>query len=117
MAKNREVLYVGTGRTVLALHPKTGEEVWRTTLPHGGSQVVTLLLKEGSLYVGHAGRAYRLDAQSGEILWHNGLPRTGWGSVLLTMEGAHGCTAPGVAAADAEARARAAAGATAATHA
>lgn len=107
MPKNREALYVGTGKHVLALDPKTGEELWRTALPHGGSQVVALLLKDGLLFVGHAGRAYCLDAGSGEIRWENGLPRTGWGPVLLTMQGAHGCTPQGVAAAKAEADARA----------
>jgi len=95
MAAKREFLYAGVGRNVLALDARTGEEVWRTKLPHTGSSVVTLLLKDGCLYVGHCGRAYGLDARSGAILWENGLPRTGWGPVLLTMEGAHGCTPPG----------------------
>ncbi len=98
MAARRENLYVGVGRYVVALDSRTGEEMWRTKLPHTGSSVVTLLLKDDCLYVGHCGRAYGLDARSGAILWENGLRGTGWGPVLLTMEGAHGCTPPGMAA-------------------
>jgi outer membrane protein assembly factor BamB len=111
MAVKREILYVGVGRCVIAVDGRTGEEMWRTKLPHTGSSVVTLLLKEGCLYVGHCGRAYGLDARTGSILWENGLRGTGWGPVLAVMEGAHGCTPQGTVAgyAEIEKRRRAAA--------
>jgi outer membrane protein assembly factor BamB len=108
MARNREILYVGTGRFVAAIDAKTGEEIWRTKLPHATGNIVTILLKDGRLYVGHAGRAYCLNQQDGSLLWENGLAKMGFGAVLLAMEGAQGCDASGAAAVvDAEARARA----------
>lgn len=106
MAAKRDTLYVGVGRCVIALDAKTGDEMWRTKLPHSGSSVVAILLKNGCLYVGHCGRAYGLDARTGDILWENGLRGTGWGPVLMAMEGAHGCTPPGVGAAYAEIESR-----------
>jgi hypothetical protein len=106
MSRNREILYVGTGRFVAAVDAKTGEEIWRTKLPHAMGNIVTIILKDGRLYVGHAGRAYGLNLQDGTIMWENGLAGMGLGAVLMAMEGAQGCTMPGaVAAAEAEARA------------
>jgi outer membrane protein assembly factor BamB len=110
MARGRKPLFIGTGRFVAALDAKTGEEIWRTKLPHSGTTpVVTLLLKDNGVYVGHGGRAYCLSQDDGTILWENGLPRMGWGAVLMTMEGATGCYGEGAVAADVETRKRAAA--------
>ncbi|MBN2560882.1 MAG: PQQ-binding-like beta-propeller repeat protein [Phycisphaerae bacterium] len=109
MARSRKLLYVGTGRYVAALDPKTGEECWRTKLPHAGASVVTMLIKDEHLLVGHAGHAYCLAKASGEIIWENGLPRMGYNPVLLAMEGAQGPSAGDVAGAWADGRRRAAA--------
>lgn len=92
MRRKTKLLYVGTNRFVLALDPRTGEEVWRTKLPHasGFSAVVTMLIQDDTLYVGSGGRAYALHRFTGEVQWHNGLPKTGYYPVLLAMEGAQG---------------------------
>jgi len=113
MAREPEVIYVGTGRHVAALYRDTGVEIWRKPLPGGASGIVSLLLKGKQLFVGHSGRVYCLDADSGRMLWENGLPRTGYNPVIMTMAGvgASGMVAiaANIAAAAAEAAAAAAA--------
>ena len=88
MARIKNVLYVATHRFVAAVEPKTGEEVWRTKLPHGGSAVPTMVLKGDHIYIGHAGYVYCLDRRMGQVLWENDLPKMGFQSVVLAMEGA-----------------------------
>ena len=109
MSRDPKVLYIGTNRYIAALDPRTGEEVWRTKLPHSGPTIVTILIKDRNLFVGHAGRVYCLDKRSGEVQWENGLSRMGYHPVLLAMEGAQGSTSSGMSAAEAERRRRAAA--------
>lgn len=87
MAREPEVLYVGTGRYVAALYRDTGVEIWRKPLPSGASGVVSLLLKGKQLFVGHSGRVYCLDADTGHMLWDNNLPKTGFNPVIMTMAG------------------------------
>ena len=111
MPKGPKVLYIGTNRFVTALNAKTGEESWRTKLPHAGGAVVTILIKDRCLFVGHAGHAYCLDKRTGEILWENGLPKMGYHPVLLAMEGAQGSSSGEVAASWIEQRRRQAAAA------
>ena len=101
MGRQSKLLYVGTGRFVVAVDPASGEEVWRTKIPSPYGTIVTLLLAKDRVYVGHAGSVYCLDARSGGILWKNGLPKTGYGAVLLTMEGADCSVQPGAVAAQA----------------
>lgn len=94
--KTPQALYVGTNRFVAALDPKTGDEFWRTKLPHSSSfgAVVTILIKDDLLYVGHGGRAYCLSRADGSIIWENGLPKMGYYPVLMAMEGAQGISSP-----------------------
>jgi outer membrane protein assembly factor BamB len=113
MARRSKLLYIGTRRYVAALDPKTGEETWRTKLPHATGAVVTLLVTGDRLFVGHGGHAYALDKRTGEILWENGLSRMGYGPVLLAMEGVPGSgSAELVASADQQRRQGSAAGGT-----
>jgi outer membrane protein assembly factor BamB len=91
-------LFVGTGRYVAGLHAQTGEELWRTRLPHGGSVIVSLLIGKAYLFVGHAGYLYALDKRLGSILWENGLPRMGFHPVVSAMEGAVGSSSAALAA-------------------
>jgi outer membrane protein assembly factor BamB len=93
MAREPEVLYIGTGRHVAALYRDTGVEIWRKPLPTGASAVVSLLLKGKQLFVGHSGRVYCLDADTGRMLWENGLPKTGYNPVIMTMAGVGASTA------------------------
>jgi outer membrane protein assembly factor BamB len=79
----RSKLYIGTGRYVAAIDSQTGEECWRTRLPHGGGNIVTTLIAGERLFVGHWGYAYCLSRRDGTIVWENGLPRMGYGPVML----------------------------------
>lgn len=90
MAREQKLLYAGTNCFVAALDPRTGDEVWRTQLPHGARMgtPVSIIVKGPFLYVGHYGHAYALDKRTGEVMWENGLPRMGYHAVLLAMEGA-----------------------------
>ena len=112
MARSKTLLYIGTHRYVAAIEPKTGEEVWRTKLPHAGYAVPSILIKGDHLYVGHSGRVYCLNKQFGELLWENGLPRLGFQTVVMAMEGAEGTSAhvPAATAANRRRQAAAAAG-------
>ena len=101
MAQKQTPLYIGTGRHVAALDARTGEELWRTRLPHSGSPV-SLIIKGPNIYVGAGGYAYCIDKRYGEIIWENGLKRMGFQAVLMAMEGAAGCSSHGVAAAEVE---------------
>ncbi len=96
----------------MVLDPRTGEEIWRTKLPHSTGTIVTVLIKGRCVYVGLAGHVYCLDQGTGDILWKNGLPKMGYHPVIMAMEGAQGGGAdPATAKADQQRRA-AAAGAT-----
>lgn len=99
MARGRKFLYAGTGRYVIALDPQSGAEIWRTKLPSSSSNIITLLLSKSALLVGYSGRVFALDPISGEIRWENGLPRTGFGPVIMAMDGAVGSGQGAVAAA------------------
>ena len=109
MARSRGVLYIGTNRHVAAIDARTGEEIWRTKLPHS-TGIVTLLLKGRQVFVGVFGHVYCLNKQNGEIVWKNGMPKMGYQPVLLAMEGSVGSVGGDVAAADAERRRSAGAG-------
>ncbi|HPF39358.1 MAG TPA: PQQ-binding-like beta-propeller repeat protein [Phycisphaerae bacterium] len=113
MARSKKsLLYIGTHRYVAAIDPATGEELWRTKLPHGGFSVPSILIKGPFLYVGHAGYAYCLSRRYGEIVWENGLKGLGYQTVVMAMEGAEG-TSSHVAAAVAQNQQQAAAAASA----
>jgi outer membrane protein assembly factor BamB len=86
MARRNSPLYLGTNRFVAAIDPQSGEERWRTRLPHGGTGIVAVLVADAHLFVGHAGHAYCLDKRLGSILWENNLPRMGYRPVLLACE-------------------------------
>jgi len=89
MAQANTPLYIGTGRFVAALDAQSGEELWRTKLPHSGNGgPVTLLIKGAHVFIGCHGRAYCLDKHTGGVLWQNGLPKMGFHAVLLALEGA-----------------------------
>ena len=79
-------LYIGTGRFVAAIHPQTGEERWRTKLPHGGGSIVTTLIAKDTLFAGHWGHVYCLDRRDGELIWANDLPRMGHHPVMLAAD-------------------------------
>ena len=65
--------------------------MWRVKLPNGaGANPLTLLIKGERLFVGGKGRVWCLSRSSGAVMWENGLPKTGYGAVLMALEGATG---------------------------
>ena len=77
-------LYIGIGSHVVAVHPSSGEEIWRTKLK--SSSYVTVCVLDGAVYAGAGGELFCLNAQSGEIVWHNKLKGLGHG--LIAFAGA-----------------------------
>ena len=68
---DRKLLYVGTNGYVRALDQKTGEDVWETSLPGTGFDLVSMLVEGAVLFAGSQGLVFALDATTGAILWKN----------------------------------------------
>jgi len=84
-----EALYLATKRHVVALAAHSGEELWRTKLPHGDmAGVHSLLVRDGWLFVAGGGHVHGLRRADGEIIWTNDLPKLGYQTVILAMESA-----------------------------
>jgi outer membrane protein assembly factor BamB len=75
----RELLYAGIKRHVVALDRSTGEEVWRTHLK--GVQFVNVTLERGLLLAGTRGEIFALTPDTGRIVWNNSLKGMGYGIV------------------------------------
>lgn len=87
-----EFLYAACNGHVIAIHPATGKEIWRTSLRSGWSSAtacedVCLLADGGQVFAGCMGHLFALDAATGVILWHNELPALGYNDVTLAMAG------------------------------
>src|SRR5437667_7962669 len=108
MAKSADILYVGTGRHVVAINPASGDELWRTRLPSRSGNIVSLLPAGDQLFAGHAGRVYALNTRDGSIQWENPLRGTGYQAVMMALPGAVASMASVIAAAQAAADAAAA---------
>lgn len=99
-ARATEILYLATNGFVIAISTADGTELWRVRPPNGANACpLTLLLKNDRLYVAGKGRVWCLNRKDGTVLWENGLPRTGFGAVLMALEGATGGSDDGAAAA------------------
>jgi len=98
----------GTHRYIVAIDPGSGEEVWRTKLPHNGAVVPSILIKGRFLYVSHFGHVYCLNRRDGDVVWENDLPKLGYQTVVIAMEGAEGSSPHVAAAADVNRKRRAA---------
>jgi len=77
------LLFVGTHGNVRAVDRESGSDVWTTSLPNTGYNIVSLLYQDDTLYAGAAGHVFALDPGTGEILWHNGLEGLGYGHMVL----------------------------------
>ncbi|MCB9845531.1 MAG: PQQ-binding-like beta-propeller repeat protein [Phycisphaeraceae bacterium] len=86
MDQTTDVLYVGCGRTIIALDRFSGRPLWRRKLPRVFGGLVTILSTDREVYVGRGGYVYCFDAQSGEPLWERGLA-AGSGTVMMTAPG------------------------------
>jgi outer membrane protein assembly factor BamB len=81
-----ELVFVGIGKSVVALNRATGEQVWATRLK--GYDFVNVVLDGGSLFATCCGEIFCLDPLTGEVLWHNRLK--GFGTGLATIATADG---------------------------
>jgi outer membrane protein assembly factor BamB len=73
--------YIGVGGHVVAIHPGTGEEIWRRKLR--ASSFVTVQVIDDVVLAGAAGELFCLDAVTGTIRWRNRLKGLGMGLVAL----------------------------------
>ncbi len=76
-----DLLHIGVGGHVVAIDPRTGDEVWRMKLKT--SATVTIHRVGARLFAGANGELYCLDAATGNPLWHNKLPGLGLGIVTF----------------------------------
>jgi outer membrane protein assembly factor BamB len=86
MTTINDLVFVGRGKNVAAVHRETGQIVWENRgLHHGYS---TLLLDGDRVIVSSNGYLYCLDALTGRHLWHN--PLSGYGVGATSMASVRG---------------------------
>lgn len=76
-----QFVFVGLGRSVVALNRATGEQVWATRIE--GYDFVNVMLDGGSIFATCCGEIFCLDPLTGRVLWHN--PLKGFGTVLASI--------------------------------
>jgi outer membrane protein assembly factor BamB len=79
--KISELVFVGIGKSVVALNRATGEQVWAKRLK--GYDFVNVVLDGGNLFATSAGEISCLEPLTGNVLWHN--PLKGFGTGLATI--------------------------------
>ncbi|HRJ80038.1 MAG: hypothetical protein HPKKFMNG_01782 [Planctomycetes bacterium] len=85
--KHPEKLVVLVGNHVVALEPRTGDELWRSRLPGVfGQGIGTLLVQGDVVYAGLYGRLHCLSLEDGRILWSAELKGLGLGLVVIGTE-------------------------------
>jgi outer membrane protein assembly factor BamB len=83
--KTSELVFVGIGRSAVALNRATGAQVWETGLK--GYDFVNVVLDGESVFATCCGEIYCLDPLTGKVLWHN--PLKGFGTGLATIATEH----------------------------
>ena len=86
MEEIQDLMFVSSGRTVIAVDRFNGRAVWRRKLPRFRGGFLTILATEREVYAGRGGYVYCFDVQTGEPLWERGL-KAGGGMVMMTMGG------------------------------
>ena len=79
--KTSDLVFIGIGGRVVALHRATGEKVWATPLK--GGDFVNVTLQNGVILASCYGEIFCLDPLTGRRLWHN--PLKGFGTGLTTI--------------------------------
>ncbi len=79
--KTSDLVFVGIGRSVVALNRTTGEQVWATKLK--GYDFVNVVLDGERILATSCGEIFCLDPLTGQPLWHNRLK--GFGTGLATI--------------------------------
>ncbi len=80
---DNRIVFVGTYGNVRAVDMENGNDVWTTSLPGTGYQLVTLLYESGTLLAGSKGKLFALDGRTGAILWSNSLEGLGYDHMTL----------------------------------
>ncbi len=80
-ARKQDVLFIGVGCHVVAIHTNSGEELWRTRLKT--ATFVTVQVDGDRVYGGAGGELFCLEAASGQLLWQNKLKGLGLGLVAF----------------------------------
>jgi len=83
--KPSELVFVGIGKSVVALNRATGEQVWATKIK--GYDFVNVVLDGGRIFATCRGEIFCLDPLTGDVLWHN--PLKGFGAGLATIATDH----------------------------
>jgi outer membrane protein assembly factor BamB len=86
--KTSELVFVGIGRSVVALNRATGEQVWATRLK--GYDFVNVVLDGGRIFATCCGEIFCLDPLTGDVLWHNRLKGFGTGLATIATEAGAG---------------------------
>ena len=86
--KTAELVFVGIGRSVVALNRASGEQVWATRLK--GYDFVNVLLDGGRIFATCCGEIFCLDPLTGDVLWHNRLKGFGTGLATIATEAGAG---------------------------
>ena len=86
--KTAELVFVGIGRSVVALNRAAGEQVWATRLK--GYDFVNVLLDGGRIFATCCGEIFCLDPLTGDVLWHNRLKGFGTGLATIATEAGAG---------------------------
>jgi len=79
----KDLVLVGSNGYLLAVDPKSGEQLWITSLPRGGYAFVSTLLYDDVLYSASNGRIWSINPDNGEVLWNMSLSGMGSHSPLL----------------------------------
>jgi outer membrane protein assembly factor BamB len=79
--RTTELVFVGIGRSVVALNRATGEQVWATRIK--GYDFVNVVLDGESIFATCCGEIFCLDPLTGQVLWHN--PLKGFGTGLASI--------------------------------
>jgi outer membrane protein assembly factor BamB len=92
--KISELVFVGIGKSVIALNRANGEQVWAKRLK--GYDFVNVVLDGGKLLATSAGEISCLDPLTGDVLWYNPLKGFGIGLATIATAAGAGCASPAV---------------------
>ena len=81
-----ELVFVGIGRSVVALNRATGERVWAARIK--GYDFVNVVLDGGCIFATCYGEIFCLDPHTGQVQWHN--PLKGFGTGLASIAADNG---------------------------
>ena len=86
--KTSELVFVGIGKSVVALNRISGEQVWATRLK--GYDFVNVVLDGERILATCCGEIFCLDPLTGDVLWHNRLKGFGTGLATIATEAGAG---------------------------